>query len=105
MRAQIAVTQMGVTRVKELCERFGAGTVTGAFAAILNGAADALKAAIRRLPEVTASAEGYLDSDGVEIDKPVKLAVTIAIKDGLATFDFSNSAPQAKRADQSAPLR
>jgi N-methylhydantoinase B len=96
MRAQIAVTQMGVARVKELCERFGASTVSGAFAAILNGAADALKAAIRRLPEGSVSAEGFLDSDGVEIDKPVKLAVTITIEDGLATFDFSNSAPQAK---------
>jgi N-methylhydantoinase B len=96
MRAQIAVTRMGVTRVKELCARFGAATVTGAFAAILKGAADALTAAIRRLPEGTASAEGFLDSDGVEIDRPVKLAVTVTLKDGLAAFDFSASAPQAK---------
>ncbi|HYK81097.1 MAG TPA: hydantoinase B/oxoprolinase family protein [Micropepsaceae bacterium] len=96
MRAQIAVTQMGVTRVKELCARFRAATVTGAFGAILKGAGDALSAAIRRLPEGTASAEGFLDSDGVEVDKPVKLAVTITLKDGLATFDFSASAPQAK---------
>jgi N-methylhydantoinase B len=96
MRAQIAVTKMGVERVKELCARFGADTVTGAFAAILNGAADALRAAIRRLPERTVSAEGLLDSDGVEVDKPVKLAVTVTTKDGIATFDFSNSAPQAR---------
>src|SRR5258705_4222088 len=96
MREQIAVTRMGVTRVKELCSRFGTATVTGAFAAILKGAADALRAAIRRLPEGAASAEGFLDSDGVEIDKPVKLAVTVTLKDGLATFDFSASAPQAK---------
>ena len=95
MRAQIAVTRMGVTRVKELCTRFGTATVTGAFAAILKGAADALRGAIRRLPEGAASAEGFLDSDGVEIEKPVKLAVTITLKDGLATFDFSGSAPQA----------
>jgi N-methylhydantoinase B len=96
MRAQIAVTRMGVTRVKELCDRFGTATVTGAFAAILKGAADALTAAIRHLPEGSASAEGFLDSDGVEIEKPVKLAVTVSLKDGLATFDFSGSAPQAK---------
>jgi N-methylhydantoinase B len=96
MRAQIAVTRMGVERVEELCARFGAATVTGAFAAILSGAADALRAAILRLPEGEASAEGLLDSDGVEVDKPVKLAVTISIKNGLATFDFSKSAPQVK---------
>ena len=51
MHAQIAVTQMGAARVKELCGRFGAATVTGAFAAILKGAADELRAAIARLPE------------------------------------------------------
>ena len=29
-------------------------------------------------------------------DKPVKLAVTITIRNGIAEFDFSNSDPQAK---------
>jgi N-methylhydantoinase B len=87
---------MGVERVKDLCARFGASTVTDSFAAILNGAADALRVAIRPLPERTVSAEGVLDSDGVEVDKPVKLAVTVAIKDGIAAFDFSGSAPQAR---------
>jgi N-methylhydantoinase B len=96
IHAQIAVTRMGAARVAELCERFGAGTVTDAFAAILKGAADELRAAIARLPEGSVSAEGFLDSDGVEVDRPIKLAVTVAVKDGLASFDFSNSGPQAK---------
>src|ERR1700676_3132933 len=96
MHAQIAVTQMGAARVKELCGRFGAGTVTQAFAGILKGAADGLKGAIARLPDGTASAEGYLDSDGVVVEQPVKLAVTITIRDGGAGFDFSSSDPQAK---------
>src|SRR5437773_9206404 len=89
IHAQIAVTQMGAARVAELCARFGPGTVTDAFAAILKGAAEELRAAITRLPEGTASAEGFLDSDGVELERPIKLAVTIAIKDGVVSFDFS----------------
>ena len=96
IHAQIAATQMGVERVKQLCERFGAATLTDAFAAILKGAADELRTAIARLPEGTSTAEGYLDSDGIEVDKPIKLAVTITIKDGLAHFDFTDCAPQAK---------
>jgi N-methylhydantoinase B len=96
IHAQIAVTQMGAARVKELCGRFGAGTVTAAFAAILKGAADELRAAIAGLPEGESSAEGLLDSDGVVLDRPVKLAVTVAIKGGLAHFDFSDSDPQAR---------
>jgi N-methylhydantoinase B len=96
IHAQIAVTQMGAARVKELCERFGAATVTDAFAAILKGSADELRTALAKLPPGEASAEGLLDNDGVVLDKPVKLAVTIAIKDGIASFDFSGSDPQAR---------
>ena len=55
-----------------------------------------MRAAIAKLPEGTSSAEGFLDSDGIEVDKPIKLAVTVTIKDGLAHFDFSDSDPQAK---------
>jgi len=96
IHAQIAVTQMGAARVRELCSRFGAATVTDAFAAILKGAADELRAAIAKLPEGESSAEGLLDSDGVVLDQPIKLAVTVAIKNGVASFDFSNSDPQAR---------
>src|SRR3977135_2292440 len=46
IHAQIAVTQMGAARVTDLCARFGASTVTDAFAAILKGAADELHTAI-----------------------------------------------------------
>src|SRR5712671_4209441 len=76
MQAQIAVTQMGAARVKELCARFGAETLCEAFAAILKAAADGLRTATARLPAgVTGSAEGFLDGDGVVADRPIKLAV------------------------------
>lgn len=95
-QAQIAVTHHGAQRVSELCERFGAQVLMDAFAAILEGAAGQLRAAIRILPEGSSSAEGFIDNDGVEIGKPVKLAVEIHVKDGLVHFDFSNSDPQTR---------
>ncbi len=96
MNAQIAVTQMGAARVKELCARFGAETLCEAFAAILKAAADGLRAAIARLPSgATASAAGFLDGDGVVIDRPIKLAVAVAVENGVVTFDFSASDAQA----------
>jgi N-methylhydantoinase B len=96
MQAQIAVTQMGAARVKDLCERFGAGTLCAAFAAILKAAADGLRGAIAKLPHgAAAHAEGLLDSDGVVVDRPIKLAVKITVGDGIVEFDFSASDPQA----------
>ncbi len=96
MNAQIAVTHHGALRVRELCERFGAQTLMDAFAAILNGAAAELRLRIGKLTPGQSSAEGYIDHDGVVIDKPVKLAVTITIADGIAEFDFSASDPQTR---------
>jgi N-methylhydantoinase B len=96
MNAQIAVTQMGAARVKELCARFGAETLCEAFAAILKAAADGLRAAIAKLPSgATAAAEGFLDGDGVVMDRPIKLAVAVTVESGIVTFDFSSSDVQA----------
>jgi N-methylhydantoinase B len=96
IQAQFAVTRMGAARVRDLCAQFGAATVTGAFAAILTGAAQELRRAIAALPEGEAFAEGLLDSDGVAVEAPVRLAVAVTIRDGVAAFDFSGSAPQAR---------
>jgi N-methylhydantoinase B len=96
VQAQIAVTEMGAARVKELAARFGAAAISGAFAAILKGAAAEMRAALAALPDGEFSAEGLLDSDGVDVDRPVKLAVAITVCDDVATFDFSASGPQAR---------
>ncbi len=96
MNAQIAVTQMGAARVKELCARFGAETLCEAFSAILKAAADGLRDAIARLPAgVVGVAEGFLDGDGVVADRPIKLAVTVTVENAIVTFDFSWSDAQA----------
>jgi N-methylhydantoinase B len=94
--AQVAATNMGVERMKENADRFGADTVIGAFNAILDGAAEELRKAIALLPDGTSSAEGFMDDDGVDRDTPVKFAVTITIEGDKAIFDYSNSGPQTR---------
>ena len=96
MRAQIAATRLGVERIRDICGRFGGDTVSEAFAAILAGAASALKEAIAALPDGTASAEGFMDSDGIERDRPVRFACTVTVEGDTATFDFSAADRQAK---------
>ncbi len=96
MRAQIAATEMGVRRLAEICRRFGSEVVEDAFAAILDGAARELRRAIAALPDGVASAEGFMDDDGVDLDTPVRFAVTVAVDGEVVTFDLSNSGPQAR---------
>jgi N-methylhydantoinase B len=66
------------------------------FAALLKGAGDELRAALKALPDGEASAEGFMDNDGVELDRPVRFAVTVRVRDGDIEFDFSNSDRQAR---------
>src|SRR3984957_8558893 len=91
MQAQMAATQMGAERIKTTCRQFGAMTVMEAFAALLAGAAAELRAAIRALPDGEASAEGFMDNDGVELDRPVRFAVTVRVEQDEITFDFRNA--------------
>ena len=71
---------MCAERVAETCERFGSSAVMDAFAALLAGAANELRAAIKTLPDGEASAVGYMDNDGVELDRPVRFAVTVRVR-------------------------
>ncbi|HTP90661.1 MAG TPA: hydantoinase B/oxoprolinase family protein, partial [Xanthobacteraceae bacterium] len=96
MHAQMAATRMGAERILETCERFGAAAVMESFAALLKGAADELRAAIKALPDGEASAEGFMDNDGVELDRPVRFAVTVRVEKGEITFDFTKADRQAK---------
>jgi N-methylhydantoinase B len=96
MHAQMAATRIGADRVLETCDRFGAAAVMEAFAALLAGAAAELRAAIKALPDGEASAEGHMDNDGVELERPVRFAVTIRVQKGEITFDFTKSDRQAK---------
>src|SRR5580658_7230265 len=87
MHAQMAATQMGSTRILETCEKFGAAAIMDAFAALLAGAAEELRAALKTLPDGEASAEGFMDNDGVELDRPVRFAVTVRVDKGEITLD------------------
>lgn len=96
MRAQMAATRMGVGRIQELAERFGAATVIDAFAAILSGAAAELRAAIAALPDGESYGENFMDSDGIERDRPVRYACTVRVENGEITFDFTRADRQAR---------
>ncbi len=96
MHAQMAATRMGAERIGKTCDQFGVATVMEAFAALLNGAAEELLATVAALPDGEASAEGFMDNDGVELDRPVRFAVTVRVQKGEITFDFSNSDRQAR---------
>jgi len=50
---------------------------------------------LAKLPNGSYSAEGFLDSDGID-DRPVRIFVTVTLKDGDVVVDFEGTDPQVK---------
>ncbi len=94
LRTQVGATQQGCLRMQRMCDQFGQAVVVEAMQSMLRASAIEFGEVIRALPNGTHRAEGFLDSDGVNIDEPVRLCVKVTVDDGVIEFDFDGSAAQ-----------
>ncbi|HTE87031.1 MAG TPA: hydantoinase B/oxoprolinase family protein, partial [Dehalococcoidia bacterium] len=96
MRAQIGVNRVGAQRLEAIARRYGTTGLYEAFDHMLDLTARRLREEIRTWPDGVASVEGFLDNDGIELDKPVRLRVTVEVKGDSIAFDFSASDDQTR---------
>ncbi|MYF84547.1 MAG: hydantoinase B/oxoprolinase family protein, partial [Acidimicrobiia bacterium] len=91
LQAQVSAVVTGVRRTREIADKFGVETLTAAMDAINVHGERLARAALRRMPKGTWSAEDYMDNDGVDLDRQVKMAVTITITDDEMIVDWTRS--------------
>ena len=96
MQAQVSAVVTGVRRTREIADKFGADALVEAMGAINDHGERLALAALRRMPKGTWSAVDYVDHDGVDLDKPVRMAVTITITDDEMIVDWSDSADDVR---------
>lgn len=96
LRAQVGCTLVGVESVQKLCAEFGKDVVTTAFSEFLTRSAQRVRDGLLKWPDGEAEAECWMDHDGVDIDKPLRLHVKIIKKGDSITFDYSQMADQVK---------
>lgn len=96
LRAQVTANKLGVRRIEEMLKRYGADTVQEAWGRQMDYSEARIRAELARLPQGDYHIEGYLDSDGLDLDKPLKVAVTVKLHQGGVTYDFTGSAPQCR---------
>ncbi|GIH17782.1 hydantoinase B/oxoprolinase family protein [Rugosimonospora africana] len=94
MRAQLGVTRVGAARLSALAERTGVEVLRGCFAMLLDQGERALRDVIAGWPDGEATVTGFLDSDGIRLDTPVKIAVTVRIAGDSVEFDLTGSDDQ-----------
>jgi N-methylhydantoinase B len=92
-RAQIAANNVGVRRVRDLVEQFGAVGFAGFCDDLIDYTARRTRAALAALPRGEFSAEDFLDGDGLS-DKPIRIAATVRNGDGGLVIDLTGTDPQ-----------
>jgi N-methylhydantoinase B len=96
LEGQVGVLRLARERVTVLCAGFGAPVVTAAIESAIAASARELRHALAALPEGSYEAEGFLDSDGVDRDRPVRLHVRATVQGGELTIDLRGCDPQCR---------
>src|ERR1700716_1935011 len=96
IRGQLGADRLGEKRLDELVGKFGREKILGCFDRLLEMSEAKLKAAIAEWADGHFEAERFVDDDGVELEKPVRIHVVVEKQGNRLHFDFSGSADQTK---------
>ena len=96
IRAQLAACLTAKRRLLELFEEYGTETVLAYTQELLDRAEAATRAKIAEIPDGTYSFEDYLDNDGIDLDRRVRIRVAV-IKQGTDLLvDFTGTDDQVR---------
>jgi N-methylhydantoinase B len=94
--AQMAANAIGIARVQEFAQRYGAAKIVAAMAALQHYSEARMRAAIRAVPDGVYRGADAVDDDG-ESDAPLPVHATVTVKDDTIAVDFAGTAPQVRR--------
>src|SRR5262249_62018775 len=89
LRAQVACCQRGVRRFGELITRYGRGTVDVCIQAVWDATDRAVRAFVAKIPDGIYEAESFLDNDGRNLDRKLRIKVKVMVERDRMVADFS----------------
>ena len=92
--AQVAACTVGARRLGELAGRYGNNQLLASFAELLDRSEKMTRDALRTIPDGTYPYTDYLDNDGIDLERPVKIQVAVSIENGTMHCDFEGTDPQ-----------
>jgi N-methylhydantoinase B len=96
LQSQIASLDIGTSAIARLAKKYGAAALASACRHFLDTSEAAMRDCIRRMPDGVYDFEDFLDDDGIEVDKPVRIHARITIAGDRMVVDLSGSAPEAR---------
>lgn len=103
LRAQIACANIGKRRILAMIDEYGIKTITRAMGELIDHSEKLTRKCIEEMKDGTYSFYDYIDDDGIELHKPVKIMATVTIQGSNIHFDFTGSSPQVKGPINSVP--
>lgn len=91
IQAQVSACVTGRRRVQELVAKYGMSTVRAAMQAINDHGEKLARLALAGLPKGTWTAHDFVDNDGVDLDRLVKMNCTVTITDDEFVIDWTGS--------------
>ncbi|WP_291295397.1 hydantoinase B/oxoprolinase family protein [Elioraea sp.] len=98
LRAQLAACHIAETQLADLVGRYGADTTAFYMEEVIDYAERLTRAALADLPDGEWSFEDWIDDDGVDVGKPIRLFVTLRKRGGHMVVDWTGTNPQVKGA-------
>lgn len=98
IEAQVASARLGAKRFVELIEKYSEATVFAAANQLMDYAERMTRQKISEIPDGDYSAEGWLDDDGRNRGKQLKVKVTLRVRGDEVEVDLTGSADQTPTA-------
>ncbi len=96
IRGQLGADRLGEKRLGELVGKLGRDRIGACFDRLLELSEARLKAAIAEWPDGRFEAERFVDDDGVDLERPVRIHAVVEKSGDRLHLDFSGSADQTK---------
>ena len=92
----VGATTVGERKLRQAIRVNGLETLEQAVEEIIDATENHMREEIRKIPDGEYTAERYMDHNGFERDKFVKVKVTVKVKGDDIVFDFTGSDPQGR---------
>ncbi len=96
IRGQMGTDRIGEDRLGRLLDRYGQDTVLAAFEELYYRTERQIRQAVAQWSDGSSEVEGFLDHDGIDLTKPVRLQLRVVKERDSILFDFTGSQDQTR---------
>jgi N-methylhydantoinase B len=96
LRGQVGAARLGERRLAELMDRYGKETVIESTEALAAYTESRVRRTIASWPDGEAEGECFVDHDGIDLTRPIRIHVRVKKSGDKLAFDFSASSDQTQ---------